>query len=60
VNGAVIADAAGESEIALTWLSEAAYRARTSAMAYLTYVLRDRCNSEPAVKVRDPTASSGR
>ncbi len=31
-----------------------------SAMAYLTYVLRDRCNPEPAVKVRDPTVSSGR
>jgi hypothetical protein len=30
------------------------------AVTYLPYVLRDRCNPEPAVKVRDPTAPSGR
>jgi len=36
-------------------------RARPAdAGAYWLYVLRGRCNSEPAVKVRDPTASSGR
>jgi hypothetical protein len=60
VNGPSIAAAAGQSEVALTGVSEGACRAITSAMAYLAYVLRDRCNSEPAVKVRDPTASSGR
>jgi hypothetical protein len=29
-------------------------------VAYWGHVLRGRCNSEPAVKVRDPAAASGR